>query len=127
MLSFFHLIHRLIQPKRARTRRITIVESITTCGPQARPLLGIEVARVMGWRHLDARQSPAIASSEDNLVISRAPGYVGGSWDDGLTVRVDDVCDLGNTWDLTQCLRAVMMELHPKNRKPGRTQDHARR
>lgn len=143
MLGFLHLIQRLIQPKRPRTHRITIVESAysksdtsgTRMGASIGPCMGLEVARVMGWRHIDERvgdgtsagQTTSSGLNDSFLVVSVSPGRDMAPDDrpenrpeDGLTVRVDDVCDLRDTQDLTQCLRAIMNELHPKKRAKTR-------
>lgn len=117
MLGFFSLVRRLRRPSRPRSRRITLIES----SQPGAPVLGPMVASVCGWRHVDLRgetasRSPLVSQGEMDVVISRSPDYESDPSEDGLTVCVDDVCDLKKTSDPTHCLRHVMVHLDPRRR-----------
>ncbi len=106
--SLLYVLKRSREPKRPRPTRITILESQNPAY-----VFGPQVAQVMGWEHFDARNGVAFKETGPT-VVSRDRSYISVPSRDGLTVRVDDVCDLRNNVDPHACLRAIMLKLRDR-------------
>jgi hypothetical protein len=108
MLGGFRLLQKLTRPKRLRADRVTLIEPL-----ESSKRLGLLVARVMGYQYIDltvgvVQDRPRLSG---RVVISRLPSYQPSRSYDGLTVRVEAVCDLENEKDILQNLRCVMLAL----------------
>jgi hypothetical protein len=102
-----NLIRQILKGPRAKPYRITVIESAVfeEC------FYGPELALIMGYGYCDAVHGPAPQSFPKMLVISRKADYRAFPKIDGLTVRVDDVCDLRIIKDRNIVVRQLMLAL----------------
>ena len=107
MIGLLKLLFRKGRERRRDSYAIVVIESSVR-----RTDFGAEVAKLMGWDHLDLRLGAVLPAGKIvKTVVSRSAEHEPGSVIAGLTVRVDDVCDLGINFDSHHALRQIMLAL----------------